>query len=593
MRGRQLNAIASARARAREEARVREREQARDVVQHVALVGIRQRGELEARAAGELRLGQREARREVVPAGGEARERAADAPVREREIGRRDGCAVERERELRERSARGRLDLERKGCARERELIRAWREKRDRLRAAVGRAHQGAEHETEGDKAKRTNRARLQQHGAPPRKRGAAYTRRCRKCALTPSPSRAAALAFARNPARTRSRARERLSSHDDGRPDSAARPEGAVRGAAARARRRDPEGAERAEVRARPGGRAARARARRVLRRAARRRLRLGLGRAAARADGARSAPRRRSCVPRLHVLRHGGIDRAARPAHRVHRRRRRHLQHDAGDARTRAARRASRQGRDHRASVRASLRAGPDHCDPRGWRARGARRRAGDRRRRRERTPRGRRRDRVLQLLPHEESRLLRRRRRAHDERRRAGRAAAPPARSRRRAAVRARRGRHQLAPRHAASGRAAREAAAPRCVERRARGSATRAPRTRACPSRRADCRCARPRIPRRPRHVWNQYVVRVPAARRDALRAHLTSLGIGTSVYYPRPLHLQPCFAGGGQVASALPVAEALARETLALPIYPELTGEQIARVASEVVAFLKR
>jgi len=89
------------------------------------------------------------------------------------------------------------------------------------------------------------------------------------------------------------------------------------------------------------------------------------------------------------------------------------------------------------------------------------------------------------------------------------------------------------------------------------------------------------------------VWNQYVVRVPAARRDALRAHLTSLGIGTSVYYPRPLHLQPCFAGGGQVASALPVAEALARETLALPIYPELTGEQIARVASEVVAFLKR
>jgi dTDP-4-amino-4,6-dideoxygalactose transaminase len=91
----------------------------------------------------------------------------------------------------------------------------------------------------------------------------------------------------------------------------------------------------------------------------------------------------------------------------------------------------------------------------------------------------------------------------------------------------------------------------------------------------------------------RHVWNQYVVRVPAARRDALRAHLTSRGVGTNVYYPRPLHRQPCFAGGGHAAGALPVAEALARETLALPIYPELTDEQIARVVSEVVALLNR
>jgi dTDP-4-amino-4,6-dideoxygalactose transaminase len=91
----------------------------------------------------------------------------------------------------------------------------------------------------------------------------------------------------------------------------------------------------------------------------------------------------------------------------------------------------------------------------------------------------------------------------------------------------------------------------------------------------------------------RHVWNQYVVRVPAALRDELRAHLTSRGIGTSVYYPRPLHQQPCFASAAHVAGELPVAEALAHETLALPIYPELSDEQIARVAGEVIAFLKR
>jgi dTDP-4-amino-4,6-dideoxygalactose transaminase len=98
-------------------------------------------------------------------------------------------------------------------------------------------------------------------------------------------------------------------------------------------------------------------------------------------------------------------------------------------------------------------------------------------------------------------------------------------------------------------------------------------------------------AHPALPAR--HVWNQYVVRVPAERRDPLREHLAARGIGTSVYYPIPLHRQPCFTGAGHVSGALPVAEALARETLALPIYPELRDEQIDRVASEIVAFLRR
>lgn len=91
----------------------------------------------------------------------------------------------------------------------------------------------------------------------------------------------------------------------------------------------------------------------------------------------------------------------------------------------------------------------------------------------------------------------------------------------------------------------------------------------------------------------RHVWNQYVVRVPAARRDALREHLGARGIGSNVYYPRPLHLQPCFSEHGYRPGDLPASEAAARETLALPIFPELTSAQSERVASEVVAFLKK
>ena len=89
----------------------------------------------------------------------------------------------------------------------------------------------------------------------------------------------------------------------------------------------------------------------------------------------------------------------------------------------------------------------------------------------------------------------------------------------------------------------------------------------------------------------RHVFNQYVVRVPAARRDALRAHLASRGIGSEVYYPIPLHLQPCFAELRERTGSLPVAEAAARETLALPIVPELEPSQRETVAEAVVDFL--
>ena len=84
-----------------------------------------------------------------------------------------------------------------------------------------------------------------------------------------------------------------------------------------------------------------------------------------------------------------------------------------------------------------------------------------------------------------------------------------------------------------------------------------------------------------------HIFHQYTIRCD--RRDALVAELKANGVGCAVYYPKPLHLQPCFAALGYREGQFPEAERASREVVSLPVYPEMTADQ----QNEVVEAVRR
>jgi dTDP-4-amino-4,6-dideoxygalactose transaminase len=99
---------------------------------------------------------------------------------------------------------------------------------------------------------------------------------------------------------------------------------------------------------------------------------------------------------------------------------------------------------------------------------------------------------------------------------------------------------------------------------------------------------------PRIKRRTEST-NQvyYVYLIECEQRDALVRHLADKGIGTEVYYPIPLHLQPCFRGLGYARGDMPVAERACTRALGLPIYPDMTAEHVELVCGAIADFYQR
>ena len=89
-----------------------------------------------------------------------------------------------------------------------------------------------------------------------------------------------------------------------------------------------------------------------------------------------------------------------------------------------------------------------------------------------------------------------------------------------------------------------------------------------------------------------HIFHQYTLQVSASRRDALKQHLQEKGIPSQIYYPRPLHLQKAYSDLGYREGDLPVAEALCRRVLSLPMHTELEQSQLEHISNQVNRFFK-
>jgi len=96
---------------------------------------------------------------------------------------------------------------------------------------------------------------------------------------------------------------------------------------------------------------------------------------------------------------------------------------------------------------------------------------------------------------------------------------------------------------------------------------------------------------PSVPEGMEHIFHQYTIQ--AGERDKLQAWLKERGIGSTIYYPQPLHLQKVFASYGHKEGDFPVAERAAREVLSLPMFPELTDDEVKIVAEAIIEFFKR
>ena len=93
---------------------------------------------------------------------------------------------------------------------------------------------------------------------------------------------------------------------------------------------------------------------------------------------------------------------------------------------------------------------------------------------------------------------------------------------------------------------------------------------------------------PHLPTDSEHVFHQFVIRHP--QRDALRSYLQEQGVGTLVHYPVPIHLQPAYANLRPAEGSLRWSELCARQVLSLPLYPELTEDEVRRVCQYILDF---